>query len=689
MDMGLPTNEPRLRRAVLLSADEALRQRMQRLTALFQGPGLECECLADPATAGERLAGGGVDLCLAEPALAGQVEPAALGACGALVVLGTDPGAPRLPGLLTEVLDPGRLDDFSLATCLRLCLARAVERALARHVRDDLPAMVFSLDANGAIASVNRFGSEKLGYPEAELIGRAFSAICLDMDANDLKLYLRRVFDTPGNILRIDSTLLTREHLPLWVEQTARSVVDDQGVASALVICQDNSENRRLSEALSYSESHDSLTGLFNRHYFEQMLGRLSAEARWNRQEHVLVYMDIDQFKVINDVSGHGAGDELIRRVSTLLRERVRRGDVLARLGGDEFAIVLADCPLERAHAITDSLRDALAALKFNHDGRLYRITASFGMVSVNGDDANVAMTLGKADTACFTAKEAGRNRVHLFEAENGDALRRRGEMEWVSRVNDALENDNLILFAQGIYDLHDAKRPPGFEVLVRLRDGDTIVPPGMFLPAVERFNLSADVDRRVIEKLLDWCESNPEFLDRIGRWSVNLSGVTMSDSKFSDWLKDKFRNSRLPPSKVCFEVTETAAISNLDLACEFICEMKTLGFRFALDDFGSGLSSFAYLKELPVNTVKIDGIFVRDIAESPIHRAMVRSITEIAHLMGKTVVGEFVEDDRVADLLRSLGVDAGQGYGLGRPMPIDELLRSEPLGRSSARSAA
>ena len=643
----------------------------------------DVELCTNPTEATCCLAGGGYDLLLADSAILRALDSDLFANLGIVVQLDGEHSVITGPAIV-EVLDLDQLDDAALLRCLQLCVSRRQELDLGRNLTEAVPAMLFVLDTAGQIVSLNRFAAEKLSYRGSDLIGHSFSAICLDMDTNDLRMYLGRILAADEMVVRVDSTLLTREHLPLCVEQTARKVSSSAGEDQIIVCCQDNSEARRLSEALNYAENHDSLTGLHNRHYFEKMLGRLSAEAQWNEQGHVLVYMDIDQLKVINDVSGHGAGDQLIRDVAQVLRERVRRSDVLARLGGDEFAIILVDCPLERAHIITDSMRDALAALKFQHEERLYRITASFGMVAITGEDSNVAMTLGKADTACFTAKEAGRNRVHLFEANTGDALRRRGEMEWVSRVNDALENDRFVLFAQGIYDLGDPEAAPGFEILVRLLEGDKIVPPGLFLPAVERFNLSGEVDRRVIEKLLEWSAENPQVLDYVSRWSVNLSGVTMTDSKFAPWLREKFSNSVLPPSKVCFEVTETAAITQLEVAREFIRDMKVLGFNFALDDFGSGLSSFAYLKELPVSTVKIDGIFVRDILESPIHKAMVRSITEISHLMGKRVVGEFVETDEIGALLHSLGVDAGQGYGLGKPQPIDELRKlvrnREPL---------
>lgn len=675
-------------RALIACTDEPRAARLRAGLAALPGAPVECTVAASAPAAAAALASGRHGLCLAEAEMLTAVERQALAALDALIVLADEPFE-EIPGVVCETIAPACLGPDTLASVLRLALACALERGGHRRLRDELPLMLFSLDAGGGIRSVNRAAAERLGYSGAELTGTAFSAICLDMSSEELARYLRRVLDSPNEVLRLDTTLLTRDHRPLSVEQSARPVAEADGSTSALVICQDNSEARRLSEALSYSESHDALTGLFNRQCFEQVLARLSAEARWNEQQHVLVYMDIDQFKVVNDVSGHGAGDELIRQVAGVLKDRVRRGDVLARLGGDEFALVLVDCPMEHAYTVTESLREGLAALRFNHNGRLYRITASFGMVGVSGADANVAMTLGKADTACYTAKEAGRNRVHLFTADSGDALRRRGEMEWVSRVNDALENDRLVLFAQGIYSLHDPEQPPGYEILVRLVEGETIVAPGMFLSAVERFNLSGEVDRRVIEKLVAWSAQHPQFLERISRWSVNLSGATLSDAGFSDWLKAAFASAALPPSKVCFEITETATISDIELACEFIGDMKALGFRFALDDFGSGLSSFAYLKELPVNTVKIDGIFIRDILESPVHRAMVRSITEIAHLMGKSVVGEFVETEEVAAMLRSLGVDAGQGFGLSRPAAIDELLETADKPPGKARSAA
>jgi diguanylate cyclase (GGDEF)-like protein len=462
-----------------------------------------------------------------------------------------------------------------------------------------------------------------------------------------------------------------------WLRVAGKPVFDARGGFRGFRgTGRDVTRERLLAERLEHQASHDQLTGLRNRRAFEAHLEELLAGGRETAEEHVLCYLDLDQFKVVNDTCGHAAGDLLLQRVAGLLRARLRRGDAIARLGGDEFGVVLEHCPLEEGRRITESLRETIAEEPFVYGDRGFRITASIGLVPVPGGAESVADLLGRADAACYAAKDFGRNRVHGFEADDAELARRRGEMRWVSRIHEALERDRFRLYAQPIV----ARSPDGvpgahLELLLRLAaESGEELPPGAFLPAAERYHLSPLIDRWVVERALAWLGEDPERLARIGLCWVNLSALSVGDDAFARFLTGCFHRTGVPPAKVCFEITETAAIANLGTAGRLIRELRALGCRIALDDFGSGLSSYGYLKSLPVDYLKIDGGFVRDILEDPVSHATVRSINEIGHVMGKQTVAEFVENAAILAAVAALGVDYVQGYGVGHPVPLESL---------------
>jgi diguanylate cyclase (GGDEF)-like protein/PAS domain S-box-containing protein len=444
----------------------------------------------------------------------------------------------------------------------------------------------------------------------------------------------------------------------------------------------DVTETHRLSKELTYQASHDSLTNLLNRREFEDQLRRILHESREDASQHAMCYLDLDQFKVINDTCGHIAGDELLRQLGESLKTKVRRRDILARLGGDEFGVLLEGCALDEAHRVAASLRTTVEEFRFMWEGRSFRVGVSIGLVPVNGSSGTVTDVLSAADSACYAAKDQGRNRIHVYHEEDVELASRQGEMQWVVRVQHALEDDRMQLDFQPIVPLSDdAEEGDHFELLLRMEDETgALVPPGVFLPAAERYNLMGRIDRWVVRHALESLAAAPEYLERLFACSINLSGQSVSDDEFRAFVVGEFERTGVPANRITFEITETAAISNFAQASGFMAALKEIGCRFALDDFGSGLSSFGYLKTLPVDYLKIDGIFVKDILDDPIDLAMVKCINEIGHVMGKRTIAEFVENDAIRTRLKAIGVDYAQGYGVGRParfLPLGQLRRA------------
>lgn len=445
-------------------------------------------------------------------------------------------------------------------------------------------------------------------------------------------------------------------------------------IINYIATIKDISERKAAENQIKYQASHDELTGLGNRRAFEQVLGDLFEQSRHSNRKHVLAYLDLDEFKVINDTCGHAVGDELLRQIAQQFSTCLRTDDGLYRIGGDEFGMVLRDQNLEQALLIAERLQQHLANFRFQWQERSFAVGVSIGLVVVNKDSESVGALLQSADSACYVAKESGRGRIHVYANDDPALAQRYGVMEWVSRIENALSNDLFSLYAQPILDLKDASNKGiHCEVLLRMNDerGGVILP-GAFMPAVERYHLAARVDKWVVRHAFAWIAQHQSHIDLC---AINLSGQSLSDPQFLHFIQNSLQLANIPCEKVCFEITETAAISQIQIAQKFIHTLSEMGCQFSLDDFGSGLSSFAYLRTLNVDILKIDGQFVRDIEINPINLAMVKSIHEIAHLMGKRTVAEFVENAAILEKLRAIGIDYGQGYGLGRPMPIHHLL--------------
>ncbi|WP_020611614.1 EAL domain-containing protein [Sediminispirochaeta bajacaliforniensis] len=441
----------------------------------------------------------------------------------------------------------------------------------------------------------------------------------------------------------------------------------------------DTTEMRRMSETISYQASHDTLTGLINRDEFSEQLRRTIGLAKESGSENAFIFLDIDQFKVVNDLCGHTAGDELLLKTTTVIKSVVRSSDLSARLGGDEFGILLTGASINQATEIAQRLQSRLRETKLIWDKHVFNITTSIGIVMINGNDQDIHDVFAAADDACYIAKDAGGNKIKVYNVEENLFTKRRGEMQWISRLTKALEEDRFQLFFQPIEPINSSNSGmKKCELLIRMIDqeGNTIMPAD-FIPAAERYNLMPAVDRWVVQnafkayKLLSdelGQDRNPFF------FTINLSGAFLADETSLDFLVYEFQEYGVPPSAFCFEVTETEAISNMKTASHFINELKKIGSTFALDDFGSGFSSFNYLKLLPVDYLKIDGMFVKDMDTDPVNRAMVEAINSMGKVMRIKTIAEFVGNEGILRELEQIGVDYAQGYFFGKPTPIKML---------------
>ncbi len=542
---------------------------------------------------------------------------------------------------------------------------------------------VITTDVQGRVNYCNAVAEALTGWCRAEAYGQPLSSVFNIVNEETRE----RVADpvarclTEGTVVGLanHTVLLNRQEYEYAIQDSAAPIRNGQGtVLGAVLVFSDVSEQRRLSREISHQASHDELTGLVNRREFEHRLERVLETAHADHNEHALCYVDLDQFKVVNDTCGHTADDALLGQIADLFRGQIRERDTLARLGGDEFGVLLEHCGLEQAQRVANALRSAVDEYRFVWEDKPFRIGASIGVVRITEDSRSIAALLQAADSACYAAKDAGRNRIHVYHKHDAQLARRHGEMQWVSRIQQALEDDGFRLYTQRIEHIEpNAATGLHCEVLLRLVDETgRITLPGVFIPAAERYDLAVRIDRWVIDHVLRWLAEHPTVVDSLELCTINLSGHSLSDRLFESHILRQLEVTGIQGEKIGFEITETAAIANLNDATRFIKTLKTHGCRFALDDFGSGLSSFAYLKNLPVDFLKIDGIFVKDMVDDPIDLAMVRSINEIGQLMGKQTIAEYVENEAIRNHLCKLGVNFVQGFGVSRPQPIAHLLK-------------
>ncbi len=538
-----------------------------------------------------------------------------------------------------------------------------------RSLNDLLPALVLMARAeDGCIVYANEAATARLG-------GRIAEDTILSTLFEDEALQ-KRVSAQDGEVRwsNVDASLRTLGGDRFWAS-TSITQVQLGGLEKLLMVATDISEQRQLTEMLSYQATHDALTGLCNRREFERHLHRgLQVVARGGPQC-ALLYIDLDQFKLINDTSGHLAGDQLLSQLALAMSESLRGDDVLARLGGDEFGVLAHDVSLDSAQALAERLRARIEDLIYVWEQRSYTISASIGVVMIDHAGMTLGDVLAHADAACYMAKDHGRNRIHFYSAQDDETVRRRGEMEWANRLRWVIDEGRLLLDYQEVLPLQvqraqqDPAEAPHIELLLRLRDEDgRIVAPGAFLPAAERYGMMPSLDRWVIGEAIAHFDQLHSSGRPPGRCSLNLAASTLDDDGLADYVLGLIDKHGVSPSRLCFEITETEAVRNLARAVRVMQRLRAVGCQVALDDFGAGMSSFGYLKNLPVDVIKIDGSFIRELDSDPMSRSIVDAITEIGHQRGLDVVAEWVASEAIAELLRTLGVDYGQGFALHRP---------------------
>jgi diguanylate cyclase (GGDEF)-like protein/PAS domain S-box-containing protein len=537
---------------------------------------------------------------------------------------------------------------------------------------------VISTDALGCLLYTNPVAETLTGWALTAALGLPYRQVFCLAGADPAVSGVDPVADAmaSGQTQRYPQlTLLQRQGGQFLVQAAASPIRDaDREVRGAVLVFSDVTEQRRLSQEIAFQATHDELTGLGNRRAFEQALALAFAEVRLRATTHVVGYLDLDEFKVVNDTCGHSAGDELLCQIACLFAGVLGAQDHLCRIGGDEFGIVFSNHSVADALLAAERLQLRLSGFRFGWREQSFGVGVSIGLVVLDAGSESVGALLQAADSACYVAKESGRGRIHVYATDDPALAQRYGVMEWVSRIEHALEHNRFVLYAQPIVALGAA--PVGglhCEILLRMRDEQgQLVSPGLFIPAAERYHLASRIDRWVVTQTLQWVCANQA---PIAQCCINLSGQSLGDAAFMAFVLQSLQSSGVRCDTLCFEITETAAISNLQTAQRFISTLREMGCKLALDDFGSGLSSFAYLRNLPVDVLKIDGQFVRDIAHDPFSLAMVKSIHEIACLMGKQTVAEFVESKAILELLRGIGVHYAQGYAVGYPVPLKEIL--------------
>lgn len=560
---------------------------------------------------------------------------------------------------------------WSLATMRRRALELGNEmsarfresEARFRTLNELLPALVLLSDGEGRILYANQAARLRLG----DVVSAGVPLTALFADA-ELRERVRQPVNSGDYWVNVEAQMIGLGGLEFWANASiARVELEDQ--VRLLMVATDISEQRELTERLSYQASHDALTELYNRREFERRIEQALSERRRGGRPCALLYIDLDQFKLINDISGHTAGDQLLAQLALAMRLQLRGDDTLARLGGDEFGLLAFDLDMPGARALAERLRTCIESQMFVWQERTYTVSASIGVVVVEHGDPTLKDLMAWADTACYVAKENGRNRVHLY-SEDDEATRRYGEMEWANRLRWAMEENRLLLDYQEIVPL-DGRREEGarVELLLRLRDEDgRIVLPGAFLPAAERYGLMPLVDRWVIRTALAHLGELHAEGRSLQQCAINLSGASIEDEGLADFILALISEHGIEPSTLCFEITETVAVRNLLKVVGIVERLRAVGCRIALDDFGAGMSSFGYLKSLPVDVIKIDGSFIRDLEVDAMSRTIVSAIAQIGHQRGLSVVAEWVGSMSVVQALRELGVDFGQGMALHRP---------------------
>ncbi|MGD8927168.1 MAG: EAL domain-containing protein [Thioalkalispiraceae bacterium] len=541
---------------------------------------------------------------------------------------------------------------------------------------------IFGIDRHLRFTFVNHAAAEMFGYNAEDLLGREMHDFihCADENGMSIREEDMAIYHTLkyGKKRSTDAVFTARNAQPIPIQYSSSPVFENNLLTGAVVVFRNVAEQRALNKKMEYMATHDSLTGLLNRNEFERLLKEQISLCRKRHQVAALSYIDLDQFKLVNDTCGHAAGDALLRQLTSVLQNNMREQDYLARLGGDEFGILYCDCDTDTAMRLTQEVCKIIEEFRFIWEGKSFSTKASAGVALIDDSIEDDSSLMSDADSACYIAKESGRNTVHLYENHDEAVTKRKSEMIWVTRLNEALLRNQFELYFQPIVHRGDSDCCRFIEFLVRLHqpdysEDDNITLPGAFIPAAERYDLMPQVDRWVTKHAIEWIVKHNGSNPQLELCSINLSGHTIGNTEFAKFIEDQFCAHPNIAHKICFEITETAAVADLKRAIDFIEFIKSFGCLFALDDFGSGMSSFSYLKNLPVDFLKIDGTFVRDMAADRVDFAMVEAINQVGQVMGIKTIAEFVENQSIVNQLYMIGVDYMQGHHLARPQPISQ----------------
>ena len=559
------------------------------------------------------------------------------------------------------------------------------DKALTNTVLDHIYDGVITVGKNGLVEYLNPVAEQMTGWACHEAKGQPLKDVFHIVDEKTREPRISSVFDRHSDFSRQHPRkilLLRRDGWEFTIEDTASKIRDEHGnVVGAAIIFRDMTELQGMERWMLYEATHDALTGLINRREFDSRLNQALAAARAEGRHYALCYIDIYNFKTINDRHSREAGDALLKEVATLLHSKVRDTDVLARLSNDEFGVLLNNCSMHNALETAHAFRQAIRDYKFAWDGESINVGISIGLVPINAESGGVGDVMGLADAACYVAKDKGNHRIHVYRAQDVALKQRHADLHWIQRIRNALDENHLRLFCQNIVPLNTPdSHMAHHEILLRMLDknGD-VIRPASFIPAAERYSLMPSIDRWVVQNSLELLNDRLSRNQQIGVFAINLSAQSLDDENFLGFVIDQFDKTRVPASHICFEITESTAISNLMSATRFMSILRGMGCKFALDDFGRGFSSYGYLKNLQIDYLKIDGSFVRDLANDPVDHAMVESINQIGHIMGVQTIAEFVETHEALEKLIALGVDHVQGYQLGKPRPMWHSFQSPP----------
>lgn len=548
-----------------------------------------------------------------------------------------------------------------------------IEKTKAQITLEAIGEGVITTDTSGKVTYLNPTAENLTGFTIEQALNRPLSNIFKIKSENDNTLTDYPIMDCINSLHKIhheSGYILSRDDgTEFSIRDTATPLLDKEGnVVGAVLVFHDVTNIKKMSDVLAYQATHDDLTGLLNRRAFEvkmhDILNNITPD-----EIHTLCYIDLDQFKIINDTCGHLAGDSLLKIISSKINEHIRKNDLFARLGGDEFGVIFFNCDIEKAMILAENLKSIVSEIKFSWDSHTFNIGSSIGIVPITQGESMTDLMM-TVDTACYVAKDKGRNRIHIYKQNDEDIQQREGDLQWFQTINKALKEDSFVLYSQKMSPHSENKNNEIHEILIRLKMDGEIISPGVFIPAAERYSLMTKIDMWVIKTLFKEIK-NHKTLENGTYFSINLSGQTLTDDSFIDFLNTALDGTRISPDKLIFEITETAAISNFNSATNFIQLFKERGCKFALDDFGSGMSSFQYLSELPIDYIKIDGSFVKNIHDNPFNQSVIKSISQIGHSLGLDIVAEFVENEEIlADLDKSL-IDYVQGYGIELPHPL------------------